>query len=67
MISREDCIALCGLKEEEVRAIAEHEHVPDIAAAAMVRYLLKKPEGLIASTMTFAPLPRAATTIMPRS
>lgn len=45
MISLEDCIALCGLNEEEVRAIAEHEHVPDIAAAAMGRYLLKKPEG----------------------
>ena len=35
MITLEDCTALCGLKEEEVRAIAEHEHVPDIAAAAI--------------------------------
>jgi hypothetical protein len=26
-------------------AIAEHEHVPEIAAAAMGRYLLKKPDG----------------------
>ena len=24
---------------------AEHEHVPEIAAAAMARYLLKKPGG----------------------
>ena len=35
MISIEDCIAMCGLTEQEVMAIAEHEHVPEIAAAAM--------------------------------
>jgi hypothetical protein len=45
MISIEDCIAMCGLTEQEVMAIAEHEHVPEIAAAAMARYLLKKPDG----------------------
>jgi hypothetical protein len=45
MISKEDCIAMCGLTEDEVMAIAEHEHVPEIAAAAMGRYLLKKPHG----------------------
>ena len=36
---------MCGLTEKEVMAIAEHEHVPEIAAAAMGRYLLKKPDG----------------------
>ena len=36
---------MCGLTEQEVMAIAEHEHVPEIAAAAMGRYLLKKPDG----------------------
>ena len=45
MISLEDCIAMSGLNEKEVMAIAEHEHVPEIAAAAMGRYLLKKPDG----------------------
>lgn len=45
MISLPDCIALCGLKEAEVMAIAEHEHVPEIAAAAIGRYLLKQPNG----------------------
>ena len=40
MITLEDCIALCGLTEQEVMAIAEHEHVPEIAAAAIGRYLL---------------------------
>ena len=45
MISLEDCIALCGLTEKEVLAIAEHEHVPEIAAASIGRYLLKEPKG----------------------
>jgi hypothetical protein len=45
MIGFEDCIALCGLTKEEVAAIAEHEHVPEVAAAAIGRYLLKKPNG----------------------
>jgi hypothetical protein len=40
MISLEDCIALCGLTKEEVDAIAEHEHLPEIAAATLARYLL---------------------------
>jgi hypothetical protein len=45
MITLEDCIALSGLTEQEVLAIAEHEHVPEIAAAAIGRYLLKEPNG----------------------
>ena len=28
------CVGLCGLTEEEVLAIAEHEHLPEIAALA---------------------------------
>ena len=27
MITLEDCVAFCGLTEEEMLAIAEHEHV----------------------------------------
>lgn len=45
MITLEDCIALCGLSEAEVLAIAEHEHVPEIAAAALAEYLLKQRRG----------------------
>ena len=45
MITMKDCIDMCGLTEKEVMAIAEHEHVPEMAAAAMARYLLKKPDG----------------------
>ena len=33
MITLEDCIAMCDLDEAEVLAIAEHEHIPEIAAA----------------------------------
>ena len=45
MISLEDCIGLCGLDESEVLAIAEHEHIPEIAAAALASYLSKQPHG----------------------
>jgi hypothetical protein len=45
MVSLEDCIGLCGLDEEEVLAISEHEHIPEIAAAALASYLLKLPHG----------------------
>jgi hypothetical protein len=45
MISLEDCIALCGLDENEILAIAEHEHIPEIAAAALAGYLVRQPHG----------------------
>ena len=41
MISLEDCIAFSGLDKNEVEAISEHEHIPEIAAAALANYLLK--------------------------
>ena len=45
MISLEDCIALCGLTKEEVRALAEHEEIEEIHAAALAQCLLGHPEG----------------------
>jgi hypothetical protein len=45
MISFEDCLALCGLTKDEVLALAEHEHIPDIAASAFGQYLLNQPAG----------------------
>jgi hypothetical protein len=45
MITLEDCIGLCGLTEEEVLAIAEHEHLPEIAATALAQYLLCHEHG----------------------
>jgi hypothetical protein len=45
MISVQDCIDLCGLNEDEVAAIGEHEHIPEVAAAALASYLLHQPRG----------------------
>jgi hypothetical protein len=45
MITLEDCVGLCGLTEEEVLAIAEHEHLPEIAATALAAYLLSQKHG----------------------
>ncbi len=46
MISLEDCVALSGLTEEQVLAIAEHEHLPEIAATALAQYLSKQEHGM---------------------
>jgi hypothetical protein len=45
MLALEDCIAFCGLTEEEVRALAEHEHVPEIVACSLATYLLHQEHG----------------------
>lgn len=45
MITLQDCIALCGLSEAEVLAIAEHEHVPEVVAAGLAETLLRQPHG----------------------
>ena len=60
MISLEDCIALCGLTKDEVLALAEHEHIPEILAAALAQHLLDQSEGcrrigaMIADDVIFA-------------
>jgi hypothetical protein len=46
MITLKDRIALCGLTEEEVLAIAEHEHVPEIVATSLTSYLLCQEHGI---------------------
>lgn len=45
MLTREDCLALCELSEEEVEAIAEHEHIPELLAMEMGQYLCHTPHG----------------------
>ena len=45
MITREDCIAFAGLTPDEVDAVAEHEHVGDIQAAALANLLLHRDKG----------------------
>jgi hypothetical protein len=44
-LTLEDCLALCELTEEEVLAIAEHERIPEIAAAELGNYLIRTPDG----------------------
>ena len=46
MLTLEDCIALSDLTEEEIAAIAEHEHIPQIIAAELGCYLCHSPEGV---------------------
>ncbi len=45
MLTRDDCIALSDLSEDEIALIANHEHCPDIIAAELGRYLVVTPEG----------------------
>lgn len=45
MLTLEDCIGLSELDEEEILAIAEHEHIPEMAAVEMGNYLCHTPEG----------------------
>lgn len=45
MLTLEDCIALSELTEEEVLAIAEHEHIPEMAAAELGSYLMLTADG----------------------
>ncbi|HZP91667.1 MAG TPA: hypothetical protein VFB20_02125 [Burkholderiales bacterium] len=47
MLSLEDCIALSELTEEEIEAIAQHEHIPEMAATEMGNYLIHTATGEI--------------------
>ncbi len=46
MLTLEDCIALSDLTEEEIDAIAEHEHIPEIVAAELGNYLIQREDGV---------------------
>jgi hypothetical protein len=46
MLSYEDCVELSDLTEEEIVAIAEHEHLPEMAALELGSYLVHTPEGV---------------------
>ena len=45
MLTLADCIAFSGLTEEEVMAIAEHEHIPETVACSMAEYLSQSQTG----------------------
>ncbi len=46
VLSLIDCLGLCELTEEEIQAIAVHEHVPDVVAIELAEYLIHSPEGV---------------------
>jgi DNA repair protein RadC len=46
MLTMADLIAFSGLTEEEILAIAEHEHIPEAAACSLAEYLSQNSEGL---------------------
>jgi hypothetical protein len=45
MLTFEDCLGIANLTHEEVDAIAEHEHLPEMVALELGRYLCETPEG----------------------
>lgn len=46
MLTLQDCIALSDLTEDEVAAVAEHEHLPQIIAAELGFYLVHREDGV---------------------
>ena len=47
MLTLEDCLGFCELTIDEIRAIAQHEHIPEIIAAELAEYLVHEPDGTI--------------------
>ena len=45
MLTLNDCIELSGLSREEILAIGDHEHVPEMIAAELGRYLVQTDTG----------------------
>ncbi|MEZ5934928.1 MAG: hypothetical protein R3F54_23945 [Alphaproteobacteria bacterium] len=45
MLTIQDCIGLCRLTDEEVAAVAEHEHLPDMLALELGDYLCRTADG----------------------
>ena len=46
MLSLDDIIGMCECSDEEIQAIAMHEHVPDAIASEMAAYLVNSPDGV---------------------
>ena len=45
MLTYQDCLGLSGLTEDEIRAVAQHEHVPEMIALEFAQYLVHCPDG----------------------
>jgi len=46
MLSLDDIMGLCDCTEEEIDAIAMHEHVPEAIASELAAYLIHSPGGV---------------------
>lgn len=47
MLTFQDCLGCSGLTEDEIDAIAEHEHVPTVVALEMGSTWLRSAEGVM--------------------
>jgi hypothetical protein len=45
VLTLEDCIALSELRRDEIDAIADIEHLPEVVAAELGSYLMHLPNG----------------------
>jgi hypothetical protein len=45
MLTYEDCLGLCELSADEIAAIAQHEHLPEIVALQLGAHLARSPQG----------------------
>ncbi|MBL8832597.1 MAG: hypothetical protein JNL71_09425 [Rhodospirillales bacterium] len=45
MLTWVDCLSLSELTADEVRAIAEHEHIGEMAALELGNWLIRQPDG----------------------
>jgi hypothetical protein len=46
MLTYQDCLGLSTLTDDEVSAIAEHEHVPQMIAVELGYYLIQREDGV---------------------
>jgi hypothetical protein len=46
MLSLDECIGMCGLSEEEVAVVADHEQLPTLVAAELASSLVDTPRGV---------------------
>jgi hypothetical protein len=46
MLTYKDCLGMCDFDEDEIIAVAEHEHLPQFVAIAYAEYLIHTDDGV---------------------
>ena len=46
MLSLDDIIGMCDCTEEEIEAVAIHEHIPEAVAAELANYIIHTDDGI---------------------